>query len=326
MNGSLRLIILCLAGTSLTAQADYSPSSIYSNREGEGTAGGFGAYADARVQLADASLRGRRRVVTSISFRLDYHNYEVRGGMGRQWRDVSLSMSEFAMARMTRDPNANVTGTTTLVLSGPRSWPTQRGLPSARPTGQEIRLPFTTAWVYSGSQDILADYTFRGGQLANGGPMGYSPLGPESPYYLDAAFPGSTVPRYGMPFGDIWPGGCNDSGSRFPEVATLHLQARHYRATATLPNRFDLLVHGKTGVQTNVITALGLGLNPTGTVIPGVTCQRLFRRPLRPDRVLLRRDEPHDGIHILPLAQRTQPDSDPGGPRRRAAGGAVGVE
>ena len=259
------------------AQAVFSPLPAYSSMEGNLYSHRFGGRSKERAQLADGSLRTRRMTIKSIAYRADYHDYDAATtGMGRSWTQVTLNMSEFDMARMTSSPGANVTGTATLVFSGPATWPTMSGLPLVRPAVLwRPTFPFKKPWVYSGKQDILCDYTFAGGALAN-----RRTWSGWVSYFLDSYAYGTGYygPQYSIGRGGL-SAGCGDTGNSNPKqgaftgLAIFHYGPNHQAAKNMIrANYFGFFL----GRNTNCVTAIGTKLLSRGVTVPGVSCQKLY--------------------------------------------------
>jgi len=152
----------------------YSPKDLEKS-EGQYYAYYFFRYSEPRWQNVDGENRGSAFVMNSIAARLDgTYNYNTSYGMGRTWSNVTLNISEGDLSKFSNTFSANATTTPTTVFSASWSLPSVTGLqsPAPQPWGGkngELKIPFTTTWVYTGKQDILTDWVYTGGTLANSG-------------------------------------------------------------------------------------------------------------------------------------------------------------
>ncbi len=150
----------------------YSPKDLAST-EGQYYAYYFFRYSAPRWQLVDGENRGKAAVISSLSMRLDgTYNYNTSYGMGRTWSNVSLTISEGDFDKFSTTFASNATTTPTSVFSATWSLPSVTGVqsPAPQPWGGksgELKIPFTSTWVYTGQKDILTDWTYSGGVLAN---------------------------------------------------------------------------------------------------------------------------------------------------------------
>ena len=114
---------------------------------------------------------------------------ELRGdlrGSSPQIELRRLAAGQTNFETMSQTFTANIGNSPTIVFSSKWSWPTQSGIPLLRPdawgsVGGRLRVPFSKPWAYSGKNSILADYSFRGGTLANAATWNTRTPG----YYLD---------------------------------------------------------------------------------------------------------------------------------------------
>jgi len=157
---------LCAQGTI------YSPKDL-AKSEGQYYGYYFFRYSEPRWQQADGENRGSPFVMNSIAMRLDgNYNYNTSYGMGRTWSNLTLVISEGDLSKFSTTYAANATTTPTTVFNAGWSLPTVTGVqsPAPQPWGGkngELKIPFSTTWVYTGKQDILTDWTYSGGVLAN---------------------------------------------------------------------------------------------------------------------------------------------------------------
>ena len=141
--------------------------------EGQHYAYYLGRYADARYQFADGENKGKASAITEVRYRLDNRAHTTSTAMGRSWSNVTLQMSEMAnFETMSNTWSQNISGTQTTVFSAKADWDSQTGTPMIKPDiwggmKGKLRFPFTKPWVYTGKSDMLLDYAFTGGTLAN---------------------------------------------------------------------------------------------------------------------------------------------------------------
>jgi hypothetical protein len=155
----------------------------------------FGVYADARHQQIDGELTGKAYTIRDVAYRVDHRHHYSTSTMGRSWSQVTLKLAETtAYERMNRTFTLNVTSTQTTVYASKHDWPTVSGLPLVKPGvwgdfSGKLRFPFRTPWVYTGKNDILLEYAFQGGKMANGASWGFiaNRLWSWS-YYLDSEY------------------------------------------------------------------------------------------------------------------------------------------
>ena len=156
---------ILLLGASAMAQTLYSPHAAYRLAEGGSRAHLFGTWPDFRCQMADGSLRTRVATITRISYRPDYAKYLP--APTRSWSKVTLALSDTNLAKLTNSFSNNPTSTPSTVYAGALSFPSPPGYPATKPAAFSIQVPFRTPWLYRGTADLLADYRFSGGTMAN---------------------------------------------------------------------------------------------------------------------------------------------------------------
>ncbi len=179
----LRTFIIAATGVALSASALAQPALYSPNRKGDPTLSVegkhysyyLGRYQNERYQSIDGENKGTAAAITQLAFRIDNrsHSSSFTGG-GRNWSSVKLSLSETTkFATMSTTWATNITGSATVVYNKATTWPTFSGRPILKPDiwgglkGQ-LAFPFTAAWVYTGKEDILQDFSFTNGKLANG--------------------------------------------------------------------------------------------------------------------------------------------------------------
>jgi hypothetical protein len=163
---------LVLAAPLFAQGAIYSPKDLAST-EGQYYGYYFFRYSEPRWQQCDGENRGKVAVIASIAVRLDgTYNYNTSYGMGRTWSNVQLMISEGDLNNFTATFSTNATTTPTTVFSAGWSLPTVSGVQSPQPqpwggSKGELKLPFKSTWIYTGKGDILTDWQYTGGTLAN---------------------------------------------------------------------------------------------------------------------------------------------------------------
>lgn len=287
---SLALILAAIA----PAQAFTSPAGFLST-EGLGPQPGwnigyayryFGTYATERFMHADGEYKGKGvKIIRSVGYRLDFRSHTASTATGRSWTNVTLKMSECDFANLSTTWAANPTTTQTQVFSAAVSWPSQTGNPGTAapaPWDSKLAFPFSGAWVYSGTKDILHDYVFAGGQMANtatwGGTTSYN-------YYLD----GLLIVTSMVTGRSLMPGGstCNDSAITSTSPADANVQyaqySKAYNGTNAAIWRDQVVIQTwseRTAPNAPVVQAVGVGAlnNGVGLPFPG-SCHNLIIDP-----------------------------------------------
>lgn len=269
----LALLTLAGPGSSLAAQgaAMTSPAG-YLTSEGTGTASLFGSFArhEGRVMALDGELRGRAAALRSVAFRADGGLYLASG---RSFADVQLRLAPCDVQQRSSTFSLNPSSTPTLVFSGSLTWPdlpANPNLPKPRAWGGSnggLSLQFTRAWVHHGSQDLCADYVFRG---ATG----------HGHYPLDGHL--SSLDNYRAPE-QLGLGahlsGCIDSSSYRGFGAFAQLSSYYYGPTYAQPQlrnqqHINLSVRN-IAPGAPVLLCLGVAGSKLGWPLPGITCNRL---------------------------------------------------
>jgi hypothetical protein len=191
----LTLLALC-AASSLSAQGVLHSPKDLAAVEGQYYSYLLGGWTSMRLQSLDGENRGSIASMKEIAFRLDNRSYYSSVGMGRTFSNVTLQLADGDIATMTNNYAGNMKSTPTTVFSASVTWPTMTGYPLTNPalwggTTGAYRFPFTTQWLYLGKTDIVTDWTFTGGTLANN----YAWTSTLSRYYYFDGFgnPNSTV-------------------------------------------------------------------------------------------------------------------------------------
>jgi hypothetical protein len=268
----------CSAATAQTSLI--SPDPIFSRSEGPGFATSFGSYAAGRYQFADGNQRGSSSTLRALCFRHDHRNYNVTNGMGRRWSRVTVQMSEGNLATFGGSFTGNSATVPTQVFSSAVSWPIQIGPSDPLPAGFNIRMPFSTAWAYSGNRDIVTDLRFEGGTLANSAGWSGSTA---RPYFLDSFFIGSFASGPAVSLGHA-NGGCVDSKNNSTQAATIRLNMTTYgpnMATPVFRNKFAILTTGRNFNPNSIMILAMAFLANTNGVNVGIPCNQIHLSPLR---------------------------------------------
>ena len=146
--------------------------------EGTGYSAILGSYAEGRFQFVYGALKSKKLTLKDVAYRLDYRNHLSQLSISRTWTKVTLAVSETANYTLLSPTfSLNVSGPVSVVFNAKASWPTQSGWPLLYPDlwgsiRGKLRFVFKMPFKYTGTNDLMLDYTFRGGQLANGGYWG----------------------------------------------------------------------------------------------------------------------------------------------------------
>ena len=242
----------------------------------------FGWYSDGHFQQADGTHKGSAKTLLEIAFRLDHRPHTSLTATGRTWSSISLDISETSnFDKMGRTWANNVTSSPTKAFNAKWTWPSQVGTPLLTPDvwggikGQ-LRFPFATPWVYTGKDDMLMEYKFNGGVLANNGTWS-SRRG--AYYYLDSENI-NTVSKTGIFVRHPTPlPRCNDSAITFRTGAYTYGGATTYGASGSIITLRNTLVFSHysyfTAPQAPVIQALGFGGSSKGVHV-GANCNLLY--------------------------------------------------
>lgn len=280
--------LIFVLGVPALAQGTTTSPAGYLTTAGNSYSYYLGRYASGRYQMGDGELKGKPLAITRIDFRLDPgRTYGIGHGMGRTWSRVTLAMSDTDVGEMTNDWGDNILSTPTRVFDGKMTWATVSGRPSSTPWGH-VSFPFTSAWVYTGKNDMLADYVFTHGRLANSGAWAGSA---SRFYYFDNLLnrdfvlgPGSYMPTASNT--------CNDSAiTRTVGAYTYgHATAFHVNhSTYTYRDKLRLYWFSYyTAPAKPVVHAFGVGPgNSTGINI-GARCHRLYLDTSKPFLLITR--------------------------------------
>jgi hypothetical protein len=281
MNSTTLLCATTILGATVasatTAQsATTTPRAIYASQEGGAAGYMFGNWATARYEFADGNHTAKAFAIKEIAYRHDYRMNFNGVANGRSWSNVKLSMSRCDYAKVDKVYYNNPTSAPTLVFNKAVVWPTQANIPTKRPQPWIMRFPFATAWAKKANTDILLDYVFTGGRLANNRAWGKLNIG----YWLDSftarQFSCAARVTYGK---SATQGGCPDGGNTSTWGASTSLRVCTYPPTypnTSLRNKVVIAGGGSSyGKSSTVATLLGFRGLPTGVAFPGVTCNRI---------------------------------------------------
>lgn len=221
-------------------------------------AGSFGRDFDHRDQFADGEMRGRKMSITRIGYRLSYLQHTSSSAMGRSWTRVTLRASQCELDKLTTNFAQNSLTTPKTVFDGAVTWPTATGYPGTRPAPWDNRLsfPFAAPWSYDGNKDILWDYEFKGGVLANQVTTGRS-------YYLDTIRFNSILYGSQEPLSNVNPPYCADSA---------HTNPGWHAATSLWAAVHTYEIGSRSPYNGKVVFRLGsVNTAPNATVIHGVS-------------------------------------------------------
>jgi hypothetical protein len=277
----LSLVTVCLAlGSPLFSQFT-TPSGNLST-EGDGYAYYFGGYQNGHFQHCDGELPSGVQVLTKVSQRLDYRNHSTTSASGRSWSGVTLNLSDGDHATMSSTFSTNILSTPSQVFSGTVNFPNQVGNPTSKPAPWNPTFPFSGAYIHTGVIDLLLDWQFTGGVLANNAAWGATS---RKLYYLDgdrftnAITYGRNVYRY---IGTTT-GYCADSSrtsSNASAQASLQCGLYHtsYTRNPAYAGKAVLQIFGRDCAPNSVlIRGIGLGGTTPGTSLtPIFGCHNLM--------------------------------------------------
>ncbi|MCA8957790.1 MAG: hypothetical protein KDC87_17070 [Planctomycetes bacterium] len=267
------LVPLALAlAAAVPAQTTFTSPPGLDQQTGGGASWGVGAYAAGRSQLADGHWRGNPLILRELALRLRSPTsgyFEA----GRSWTQVSLSMSETSIATFSGTFSSNLLRPATLVFQAAVSWPFVTGPHQSVPAPWAYRFPFTTPWVYTGGNDILADWDFTGGTLTNQQSWGTT----VATYQFDTVPTAATAYATGRDLGNTGSAGCRDSTSTIPTLSsrTALTVAVHHPLDRANPLAGQMVVSqlgSQFGPNTQVLSVVGLRSFDPGIPFPGVPC------------------------------------------------------
>lgn len=284
-------LVLALPTAALAqASPPFTTPAGYLTKDGDRIGGGsgyayyFGQYANARVQMIDGELKGKGvKIVNAVGYRLEYLRHGSSTAGARSWTNVTLSVAECSFDAATATFAVNALTTPTVVYNAAASWPGQIGLPPSNPApwDQKLRFPFSRTYVYADKNDLLLDYTFSGGTMANSAPWGTNASGssPSYLYFLDARG-WFTALSFGRSVYRTNNNTCNDSAWTHSNYASAAVQVGLYSKLSTMyADSAQLQVFGNaTAPSALILKAFSLrGLTPIGVGINiGAACNNLM--------------------------------------------------
>jgi hypothetical protein len=169
--GATLFVLFCNAPCAAQGHL-YSPPFL-STSAGHDLVPLFGYRPSMRYQMVDGELRRNRVAIKEVALRLN----ETTGRSpwivrGRTWSSVVLRIADGNRSTFGKSFSANMSTTPTVVFSRSVTWPTVDVPLSVRVgvwggKNGAYRFPFATPFAYGGTTDIVVDWTFRGGKLAN---------------------------------------------------------------------------------------------------------------------------------------------------------------
>ena len=243
----------------------------------------MGLWADMHIQQADDMHSGGKAVaISEVAFRLDNRSHTSTTASGRSWTNITVDVSEpTTYNSMSTTFVSNHGSSVTRVFDSKWTWPAQNGFPLLKPdvwggVSGQLRFPFTKPWVYTAKGSILADYTFRGGTLANNAT--WSSL--QSAYmFLDSESINTTATISSITRVPATPPLCNDSAITFSTGAYTYGYGYAYgnnSTTITLRGRLVFQHYSYyTAPDAPVIQAVSAGGVPNGVNI-GAGCNSLY--------------------------------------------------
>ncbi len=270
------LVILPLASTGI-AQSTSSAPAGYEHQEGNGPhCRTFGFYHNGHHQFAVDTFKNQgRKLFKKVGYRRDGRWFATTNGenMARTFSRVTLSIGETNIATFQTVFSQNIVATTTpvQVFDSALKWPSLKSKPPSTPAPwtASLAFPFKSVLVYSGKNDLLLDYQFRGGVLANSQiGAGYYYLDSAGVYYAKAGVPGHRS-RLGF--------GCIDSVSfsrQFSEPFSFTYGPNH--PVATYRDKIEVYSYNHfIPPSTSFIQAIDLRGSTAGVAFNGITCQKL---------------------------------------------------
>ncbi|MHC4921131.1 MAG: hypothetical protein ACYTKC_16255 [Planctomycetota bacterium] len=259
----------------LPAQLQVVVPPGFATKDGGGNTGVMGAYPYTRYQLAEGGLHGRVTILKRVGFRHAHLVHHLFTSYGRTFTNVKLTVAPCDVNKMSRTFSANALLTPRVVHDAKVSWPTQKGVPKVKPApfNPLLSFPFTSVLVHVGQQDLLLDFTFRGGTLENNGIW---PATSTQPYNFDGAF----LPGFGSgrttPVGPV---SCKDTGLNIAADSWLSVLAYgDDPRNPTATNKFFASMY-TTGAPKGTKVVHGLGVTGSTTGVDIGSCNRLFVNP-----------------------------------------------
>ncbi len=242
----------------------------------------LGQYANMRAQILNADLTGKGvKFITEISLRQD-GSITQSAGVARTWTRVTVMMAETKVSTLNSTWTRNHLTTPTTVYNAKHSWPDLTKQPPGAPNpwdNQGLKLPFTSRFIYTATNDLLLDMEMRGGSLANSAAWGTNASGssPFKTYYLDGRSNSSSdqgfLQIYGLKLPCAYDSGANTSslgpGWGYWIAYTENTPSNRFRHRVYRTNmpKSTLFVH--------VLSLGGTRSTTTPGPIPGLGCQAL---------------------------------------------------
>jgi len=189
------ICLACLAAPVFAQNYSAVPNG-YLSTEGESYGIYFGSRSSMRAQILNSDHKGQARVFAETSARLD-GGRATSSFFARSWTSVTLTVGEGSYANASPTFATNLATNTKVAFSNKMTWPAVATTPSRPATwGTVVNFPFTSVWVYTGGQDLVLDFAFDGGTLANNVSWtGYNY------YYLDGVYSTTSVGGSSVNFG-----------------------------------------------------------------------------------------------------------------------------
>ena len=256
-----------------TAQTLTSPTG-YLSFEGPRRSSQFGTLPSFRAQVVDGEYRGRVLVLKSVGFRQESAPYSSVN-QARSWSSVSLKVADGNFLGMGQTFSANYVSSATTVFSGSVNWPPTPVVQTVPQQWQAaLSFPFRAGKVFTGNRDILYDWQFSGGRLANNGAWSRMPIEYNLDSYADADQVPATIKKYRSG------NGCRDSKATWTQSAWSQIVGTAYGPNWSVQSwrnklRFSLQAF-RTGPNATVVHALDYAGVPAGVSFPGISCDKLF--------------------------------------------------
>jgi hypothetical protein len=267
------IALLLALSAPIAAQSQSTAPAGFEKAPGDRWTYYLGGYPNARFQMADGEFRGTAKTITQVEFRAEeLRFFTSSSGAGRKWSLVTLDMGTTDHTAMSTTFSANRLTTMTRVFSSSTmQWPTLTGTQTSTPWGH-VKFPFNQSpWVYSGKADLLFEYVFSGGQLANAATWGSSS---RKSYYLDGL---NSSTSSSLVTGAYWPAVvpvCNDSAITSTSFARTYLQTTVYSPTSTSTFKGQVVFatdSSYTAPNAGVASVLAVG-SKTGRFVPFAAC------------------------------------------------------
>jgi hypothetical protein len=309
MNMQLFLGAVLCTGASVFAQTGFAAPAFTNKEEGTYACNWLGRHPSMRHQVYEGDFRNKGFSIKEIAVRLDTRDHGPNDTEGRSWTQVTLQMAACDFAKITPAFNTNAIGGFTVVFRRKMDWPSQTGLPAPyNPTiwgdrSGKLRFPFANPWLHTGKLDLLTDFRFEGGLLANAVAWGAVS---QFEYYLDA----DAMTTHSHQAVQMWVprvNKCVDPAN--PPVLTgtiganLGMSAFVFGDGFSDPNRRGMMDIGFMSVNVApnawVINAIGVAGNVKGVDV-GALCNRLHLDLSKPYVPLFLKTTQKRGVGISP--------------------------